>query len=764
MKKYGNKLIYDNKCISFFLFLSIVIAISISLSIPQIQISVEKHWHQNAYKMNGADLKIEMKYPIEEFDEKIEDLKKDTKIDKSKVYNTTIKKDNKEVYGDLIVGDYLIKENEAIVSKNLSNALNAIEGSYIYLGDKKYTVAEIEQMPTGVGEQAEEMGYIKVSDIGNNSQKPYSELLFINSSNYKNIEKDLKKIAANYSYSTVLDVEKTLLERNSTNMLALNVLNTISIIMTVISIFSSSILLISKYRRDIAVMQLVSINVKEIRKIFQHQFKKILYLAIMIGAFISIVMSRMIIYNNDIIYHCTQQMILKLLLGILFFAVVYDVYIYIACTVICKIKPMKIIRGENQKKIYRGLIIEVTIFTLIVLLMYSVYVGENNIFAGSVLVLCMVVVFLSVVFILLKFMKAFCWIDKIYKYTIYNLEEHIHSTVIIILSMSFTILFFLIGFTMSSIVANSYGKELKSNINYNYMLTTDNEEKIDKVLKQTENTGMYTKLNMKSGIFYLDSKPKDKIMLCAVERDKYNVKYNIVKGEDIFEGDLNKIIVSDEFAKKQKIDINDKILIGDDKAKLLYTVKGIYRSGGMNVNHILLAEKETSVKEYGTMYLAKIVKSGIIEKLDGVQIVALNNIAGALEKELNNILGIFKSMCGICIILSLLFNINLVYIDLLEQKKNFTIMRGIAISKKQLRRHLFMKMLIILGFTLFLSVGNYCTLIYYAMRFMFNARNTITIEMILIPVGIAILMIGLVFVIPLITIKNFNNYDELRTE
>ena len=71
-------MIYDNKCISFFLFLSIVIAISISLSIPQIQISVEKHWHQNAYKMNGADLKIEMKYPIEEFDEKIEDLKKDT--------------------------------------------------------------------------------------------------------------------------------------------------------------------------------------------------------------------------------------------------------------------------------------------------------------------------------------------------------------------------------------------------------------------------------------------------------------------------------------------------------------------------------------------------------------------------------------------------------------------------------------------------------------------------------------------------------------
>lgn len=179
-------MIYDNKCISFFLFLSIVIAISISLSIPQIQISVEKYWHQNAYKMNGADLKIEMKYPIEEFDEKIEDLKKDTKIDKSKVYNTTIKKDNKEVYGDLIVGDYLIKENEAILSKNLSNALNAIEGSYIYLGDKKYTVAEIEQMPTGVGEQAEEMGYIKVSDIGNNSQKPYSELLFINSSNYKN--------------------------------------------------------------------------------------------------------------------------------------------------------------------------------------------------------------------------------------------------------------------------------------------------------------------------------------------------------------------------------------------------------------------------------------------------------------------------------------------------------------------------------------------------------------------------------------------------
>lgn len=59
-----------------FLFLSVVIAISISLSIPQVQISIENYWNQNAYKINGADLKIETKYPLKEFDEKIEDLKK----------------------------------------------------------------------------------------------------------------------------------------------------------------------------------------------------------------------------------------------------------------------------------------------------------------------------------------------------------------------------------------------------------------------------------------------------------------------------------------------------------------------------------------------------------------------------------------------------------------------------------------------------------------------------------------------------------------
>lgn len=757
-------MIHDNKCIGFFLFLSVVIAISISLSIPQVQISIENYWNQNAYKINGADLKIETKYPLKEFDEKIEDLKKDTKIEKSKVYNATIKNGGKEVYGDLIVGDYSTKKNEAILSKNLAVSLNATEGSYISLGDKKYKIVEIEQMPTGVGKQAEEMGYIKVSSFENSMQKPYSELLFINSNNYKNIKEDLKKIATDYSYDTVSDVKKTLLERNSTNMLALNVLNTISIIMTVISILSSIILIVSKYRRDIATMQLLSISSKRIRKVFQHQFKIVLYLAVIVGAFISIIMSRIIVCNNNINYNLTRQIVFKLLIGILFFIIAYSVYIYISCTVICKIKPMKIIRGENQKIIYKGLILKAIIFTLIVLLMYSVYVGGDNIFAGSILVLCMITIFLGIIFILLKFMKAFAWTGKIYKYTVYSIQEQIHSTMIIILSMSFTILFFLIGFTLSNIVSTSYGKELKSNINYNYMLSTDDEEKIDKVLKQTNSTGTYTKLNMKSGIFYLNSKPKEEIMLCTIGKDKYNVKYNIVKGEDIFEGDLEKIVISDEFAKKQKININDTISVRCGELQLQYTVKGIYKSGGMNVNHVLLADTETSIKGYETMYLAKIVKSDVTKKLDGVHIVTLNNIANALEEELNKVLGIFKSMCGICIVLSVVFNINLVYLDLLEQKKNFTIMRGLAMSKKQLIKHLLIKMLIILGFTLLLSVGNYCTIIYYAMHFMFNASNTITIEMILIPAGVAILMIGLIFVIPLITIRNFNNYDELRAE
>lgn len=408
------------------------------------------------------------------------------------------------------------------------------------------------------------------------------------------------------------------------------------------------------------------------------------------------------------------------------------------------------------------MVIKAALFTLLILFVYSIYVGTNNIFAGSIIVLGLIIFFVTITFVLLRFILLFRPQNRLYKYTFNSIREKIHSILIIILSLSFTILFFLIGFTLSNVVATNYGRQLKENLNYNYMLTVDNVEKVEKVLKQTNDTGMYTKLNMRNGMLLIDAKPKDKITLCGIEESDYYVKYNIMKGEDIFEGNRKHIVISDELAKSQKLDIGDMLSLECENSQFQYTIKGIYNSEHMNAGHILIDENELAADRQGIMYLAKITKTNVLKKLKGVQIVTINNVSSALEEGLQNILGIFKSMCGICIVLSCIFNINLVYTDTLEQRKNYTVMRAIGIGKRQLIKSVLMKMAITLILTIFLSIGNYCVMMYYAMRFMFNTKNPVTVEMLLVPSAMAILMIGLVFAVPIMEIKRMRDYNELR--
>lgn len=761
-KKYNLQMLRNNKVVNIFMVISVMVAVSISLAIPQIETGLDEYWSGNAAVVNGADLKVEASYSSDEFDKKMEELRKSMNITEASVSNSTISKGNKELYADLLAGDFDLDSKQAIISNNLATLLNISEGDSIKVGTGEYIIKGIEKFASGVNKQAEEMGYIKIAADQDENTHSFCRLYFINGSNCEEVRENLMEIAPNYRYTSIQDVKEKFEEQNSTNIMSLNMLNTISIVMTVLSIVSGMILIISGSRRDIAVMRLEAIDVATIKKAFQAQFALLILPSVPAGAIVSFFVAKVILSGNGIDYSLTTNIMVKLVLGIVLFAFIYSVYIKISCAIIKQINPMTVLRAE-QDKIKKGKIVRKGIlFTLFVLIIYSFYVGSDNILAGSIIILLLFMIFYATVFVLLNIITGIKPGKGIYIYTIANIKENRNSTILIILSLSFTVLFFLVGFNLGKIIADNYNLGLNNKIEYNYMLSTGNEEEIKSVLKQNEETGYYTKLNLYDGIIYGKDNEKNKVVLCGIEEEEYGIKYHLVEGMELFASGTEGILVSAELAQSLNLNIGNKLVVEISECVTEYTIKGIYDSGGMNSNHILMPEHEVNADKKGFMYLARIDAVETLDMLENVQIVNIQNIGNALEDAMQDFFGIFRSICIICIVSSVIFNINLLYVDTLEKRKNHVIMRAIGMGKNSLYKSLLYQSVIVLILTLALSVGTFCLPIHFMMYMLFGVSNSISAGMMTAPILLALLLIVIIFMMPFNGIRKMHGYEELR--
>ena len=761
-KKYNLQMLRNNKVVNIFMVISVMVAVSISLAIPQIETGLDEYWSGNAAVVNGADLKVEASYSSDEFDKKMKELRKSMNVTEASVSNSTISKGNKEIYADLLAGDFELDSKQAIISNNLATLLNVSEGDSIKVGTGEYIIKGIEKFASGVNKQAEEMGYIKIAASQDENTHAFCRLYFINGSNCEEVRENLTEIAPNYRYTSIQDVKEKFEEQNSTNIMSLNMLNTISIVMTVLSIVSGMILIISGSRRDIAVMRLEAIEVATIKKAFQAQFALLILPSIPAGAIVSFFVAKVILSGNGIDYSLTPNIMVKLVLGIVLFAFIYSVYIKISCAMIKQINPMTVLRAA-QDKIKKGKTVRKGIlFTLFVLIIYSFYVGSDNILAGSIIILLLFMIFYAVVFVLLNIITGIKPGKGIYKYTIANIKENRNSTILIILSLSFTILFFLVGFSLGKIIADNYNLGLDNKIEYNYMLSTGNEEEIKRVLKQNAETGYYTKLNLYDGIIYGKDNEKNKVVLCGIEEEEYGIKYHSVEGTELFASGTEGILVSAELARSLNLNIGNKLVVEISECVAEYTIKGIYDSGGMNSNHILMPEHEVNADKKGFMYLARIDAVETLDMLENVQIVNIQNIGNALEDAMQDFFGIFRSICIICIVSSVIFNINLLYVDTLEKRKNHVIMRAIGLGKNNLYKSLLYQSVIVLILTLALSVGTFCLPIHFVMYMLFGVSNSISAGMMIVPILLALLLIVIIFMVPFNGIRKMYGYEELR--
>ena len=752
----------ENKIIGCFVIISIIISVSISLAIPQINYGLDKNWKAQAYEQNGADIKVEMNFDSIKFNETLEKLDEIENIEEIFEFAGSIEKENKQTFSDILLGEYNLNSDEIILSNNVAKVLNVSVGDNVEVFGEKYKVKDIESKVKAVGQQGEQMGYVKVSGVNFDTTKAYGKLILINANNIEEVVKELKKVEDKFTYTTVQDIEQQIEAKVSSNTMALSILNTMCIIMTIISLISSIFLIITKSNKEIAIMKITGIEYKKIKKAFQLQFYCYSIPAVLLGSILSMYLTKIILKMDYIIYKVDKINIKQMIIGAILFIIMYMIYIIIGTGLIKNIDPLTVIKVSKEKvKIKKTLILSL-LFTIISLIAYSNYVGSVNVISGSFIIIALITIFFIISYILLSLLILLRPKKVMRKYCILHIKQKRNPIILTILSLSFTILFFLIGFTLSKTIGHSFDKGLQSKIEYNYMITTSDPNSIESKLLQDDETGKYTKLYRKNGVLYYNEKVDSSVNLCGIDSNEFGVKFKILEGKDLLEGDKEGVLITSKLANDLKLGVNDEINIIVKNINYKYKIKGIYEADTINPGDILIQKEALQGEADNILYLANIKSSDVADKLTNVGIVAVQNIGNSLEQSMNNMLKIFKLLCFICIFSSIIFNINIIYINSIEYFRNFVIVRALSIAKWELYKQILTEMIIILFITIIMSLGIYFWILKLAMGIMFGASVELTTKMIIPPILISLIIISIIFLIPVNFINKSSSFEELK--
>lgn len=761
-KSYNIEKIKKNKISGFFVVISIALAVSISLAIPQVNHNLDAEWKKQAREQNGADLKVEMSFDSTRFDET---LKKINGIDeKEEIFEfaSSVKKGTKQTFSDVLLGNYDLDSDEVIISNNVAKVLNVSAKDYIKIFGKTYKIKYVEDKVKGVGQQGQQMGYVKVSKLDIDKSKAYSKLMLINSNDINEITKKLKNVEDKFTYTTVSDIEEQIDGKVSSNTMALSILNTMSIIMTIMSLISSIFLLITQSSKEIAIMKITSIDYKKIKKAFQFQYYCYMVPAVLGGSILSMFLSRFILNVNNVVYRIDKSNIKQIVIGCILFILVYMTYIIIASDLIKKIEPLTSIKIAEEKLKRKKIIILSILFTFIFLIVYAKYVDSVYIVSGSFIIITLILIFFIISLVLLSIITSIKPKKTIKKYYMLHMKEKRNSIVLTILSLSFTILFFLIGFTLSTTIGDSFDQGLQNKIKYNYMITASDAISIESKLLQDNETGKYTKLYRCNGLLYYNDKVDRVVNLCGIDSNNYEVKFKILKGMDLFESNENEVLITSKLAEELDLMKNDTIKINIKGIDYSYKIKGIYESGTINTGDVLIQKESLPIECDNILYLASIKSSKIVNKLTNVSIVEVRSIGNSLEKSMNNALNIFKVLCFICIISSIVFNINIIYMNCIEDFRNFVVIRALSLGKGVLYKNIIVEMITILVMTLIISLGIYFVILKLAMKMMFGASVILTAKMIVAPIVISLIIIIIICLIPVSLVKKSSSFEELK--
>ncbi len=734
-KLYNLKKLKSEKVVFTFTALSIFVTTLISLLVPQIGGNTKEIMDNSIKQLNGGDIMVQVQYSSKKFNDEIESLKKEGyKVKVQQLTNGYYKNNNgKKTIGKLISGEFNIGKDEIILYKSIANNIKAkvgdeIEIEYPEIGAKKYVVKKIESMPYGVDNDSKTLGYGKI--LSNKNMKIKSqELVFINGGDSEKIKERLKNIEDGYVYSSLKDKEKYVQGDLDKEIMSYSVITEMAYMLSIITIITTTVMILLRRKNDLAILKMLSIGSKSLKKSMLLELSLIIIIPVILAAVCSFKLSTVILaFNgtNELISASEKVVIISK--GVFFNCVLFLLFLNIALMMLKTIKPLSIMREDEfeVKKARKKIFIISGILVPILLFGYSLYVGRLSAFAGGCFILLFIGIFLLITLCILKLITLNPFKNNVFLYGFKSIQKNFMSFTMILLSITMTIVFLLIGFTLDNTIKYSMNKTMKNTLPYDHILIQKAGSNLEKILSSNAYIDKYSKFYNTNGKVTNSNIKSKAIIISEVKKQDYKAKYKILEGgEDIFQGNKNQVVISNKYKKANNLKLGgDLISVESLAGNFQYRIKGIYDGGEFN--------SQTILKEYsgiGKENISYIIKSNSDKWMNNIKdsyIVSVDSLSNSISSMLKKSLDIFKYLCFLCIFSSLLFNMNMVYMNYIGNKKDETIIIGLGIGKSFCMKYELLKLALLVFTSTLMAFGIYALVLKTALKLFLDSDTYIS--------------------------------------
>ncbi|MCW6076031.1 ABC transporter permease [Clostridium sporogenes] len=768
-KLYNLKKLKSEKVILTFTALSIFVTTLISLLVPQIMKNTKAIMDNSIRQLNGGTLRVQVQYPSKKFNDEIASLKKEGyKVTVQELTNGYYKNSNgKKTIGKLISGKFNIGKDEIILYKSIANNIKAkvgdkIEIEYPEIGSKSYVVKKIENMPYGVDNDSKILGYGKIlSD--KNIEIRNEGLVLINGGNGEKLKERLKNIENGYEYSSLEDKNKSVQSDVDKEIMAYTVITEMAYILSIITIITTTVMILLRRKKDFAILKMLSIKSKSLKKSMVLELSLTIIIPVILAALCSFKLSTVILaFNKTNELISASEKVAIIFKGVVFNCVLFFLFLNIALIMLKNIEPLSIVRQDETKlrKTRKKILISSVILVPILLFAYSLYLGRLSAFAGGCFILLFIGIFLLITLCILKLITLIPFKNNVFIYGFKNIQKNFMSFTMIVLSITITIVFLLIGFTLDNTIKYSMNKTMKNSLPYNYILLQKSGRDLEKNLKNNDYVNKYSKFyNISAKVTNSNIKSKA-IRIAEIKKEDYKAQYKIIEGKDIFQGSKDQIIISDKYKKTNNLKLGDFINVESLAGNFKYKIKGIYDGGEFN--------SQTILKEYsgiGEKSISYIIKSNSDKWMDGIKdsyVVSVDSLSNSISSMINKSLDIFKYLCFLCIFSSVLFNMNIVYMNYIENKKDETIIIALGIGKGFCMKYQLFKLLLLVATSTIMSFGIYVLVLKTALRLFLNSDIYISFLYLLASMVISTVLSIITFNLPIRNLKKKVSFELLK--
>ena len=758
-REYNLKQLKSSLLLHICVVISVLLAVATAISIPRVTNSIESSYQKKAVKINGADVTIQTSGENFKLCEYLNSKGKGIKsYTVGKAQNGSIKrsqKGSKAFYTDVIsVADSRtntgegadervnestdekknivtvsgfdnLKENEIIISSYLAEKLNLSKNDTIKLLDKKKKIVDIEDLPYGASSQGKQLGYVNIYYINLDNPDKADKFLSKLKSELKN------DMSQDTTYSTAKSVVKENNKKQENSLVIVSLANTTCFIFTLFTTLSCGYMLLSKRKKDHAIMQLNGIRKKIIRNALFFELLFPILIGCVLGGIFSTTLEKLLLAINGLGSIKSQSIFSPLtFMGVVFFFAVYVVYVRILTLSIIKSNPYYVIKEIPEKRTIP--LVRYVVFTLITFFVYAIYVGTDSVFVSSIILIFVLLVCLLVCFALVKLICAFKNISKTTLYVFKKLSKRAVAYALVMLAFIFMNVFMMFGYNLPKELSNSYNSQLKKDLPFNYIAMVKMSDKDDQTSLE-EQIEHFSKIRIRNGIMCKSEKNKLKtdVTVGAVKNADYYYKYSLKKGQQIDKLKKNEIVISDVFAEKNKLKLNDTLdltlSLGENvqgngsknrQAIIKVKVAGIYVCQNINPNLILCNEKNTNLNVENQIiaasdyyqYLLKRKSVSSIKNVENTLFIGVNNIVDAMLGLLDGYVNMLKILGLICIFVALIFSINVFMIFTKNDEKEQIIVRAIGMKKKFLQQACILETIVYVVITFLLSFGLYTSI------------------------------------------------------